>query len=222
MRQTITTTKILSNIKSCFYIFYTIHNTEDKSEPIDGNLESIVTSENLIINDDVPLEVVNIDYMIRDNCYEHWTDSFAITNTIDNDDSNEKAKLVVRRGQTFKLKITFTRAIRKEDDVINLTFTLANATQKLNYQTHIVTPVLEEHLIVGLASESAWHSRLSSIDNATAAVSVTPSAKAVVGEWSIDVDTRSKKDTHLERSISKHTAKKNIFILFNPWCKRKS
>ncbi|KAG9508704.1 hypothetical protein GZH46_02794, partial [Fragariocoptes setiger] len=98
---------------------------------------------------------------------------------------------------------------------------LVNADRH-NYQTYVVTPVLEDHLIAGLPTDIAWNARLAQIDGSAATINVTSSAKSVVGEWSLDVDTRSRSFENSDSNgvFIKYTSKKNFFLLYNPWCKQ--
>jgi transglutaminase 1 len=47
-------------------------------------------------------------------------------------------------------------------------------------------------------------------------VQITPAVDAIVGQWKMDIDTKLKNDGAVS-----YSHKDPIFILFNPWCRRK-
>ncbi len=57
------------------------------------------------------LKVKKIDYLIDDNTKDHKTHYYTKT-------KGNRPKLVVRRGQTFEIKVYFDREYDKEDDII--------------------------------------------------------------------------------------------------------
>lgn len=50
---------------------------------------------------------------------------------------------------------------------------------------------------------------------------VTTTPNCIVGDWILEVDTKVKKEREEQAKSLRYTAKQPVYILFNPWCKRK-
>ena len=62
--------------------------------------------------------VQTVDYEIASNTRDHYTEKYFVTSKLD------EARLVIRRGTTFRFNITFQREYNRDDDIINLVFRL--------------------------------------------------------------------------------------------------
>ncbi|KAG1715028.1 Annulin [Nymphon striatum] len=52
---------------------------------------------------------------------------------------------------------------------------------------------------------------------------ITPSAKAIIGEWQLDIDSKLKfQPAMVDQPTYRYTINQPIFILFNPWCPQDS
>lgn len=82
------------------------------------------------------LKVINVDEFYNRNTSEHYTqlyeyDEFGkqrsnrlLSRLTSSNREIRKKPLILRRGQSFELKISFNREFRKGDDLINLVFSL--------------------------------------------------------------------------------------------------
>ena len=65
------------------------------------------------------IHVLDVDLCIDENTRAHRTDKYECTEDRTTDDGKEEAaELVIRRGQPFRVKITFDREFSKQKDDI--------------------------------------------------------------------------------------------------------
>lgn len=173
------------------------------------------------------LIVKDVDFCIEENARAHETHHYDITQRGSRTGigSGRDARLVVRRGEPFKLKIRFQRDYRPDVDVLNLTFSVSDVVSP-NYaeRTQVIVPVVDENfndlntIVVLNPSEESWYAKLASHSDRHVLVYVTPSSDAIVGQWLLEVDTSVRGD---RESLNSHKASEEIYILFNPWWIRK-
>ena len=82
------------------------------------------------------LKVLNVDEFYNRNTSEHYTQLYEydelnkqrsnrlLSRLTSSNRESKRRPLILRRGQSFELKITFNREFRKGDDLINLVFSL--------------------------------------------------------------------------------------------------
>ena len=102
-------------------VFVPIGFITDQTEVLIPSFNFILLNKLFLVDsnfliDTQSLVVREIDFMIEKNSWNHNTHKFHLSKT------NEK--LVVRRGTPFKLKVKFNRRINKDDDIINIIFTI--------------------------------------------------------------------------------------------------
>lgn len=86
---------------------------------------------------EMALRATQVDYLKKENACEHHTSEF------------DNPHLIVRRGQTFKLKITFNREVTRRDKVI-LQFTTGTKTALTTFRNTIF--IVVHKIWIGLCS----------------------------------------------------------------------
>uniref|UniRef100_A0A1W7RB00 protein-glutamine gamma-glutamyltransferase n=1 Tax=Hadrurus spadix TaxID=141984 RepID=A0A1W7RB00_9SCOR len=173
--------------------------TSDEKPPQDG--EAI---------EETVLTVESVDLCISENATSHHTDEFDLV-------QKEAPKLVIRRGSPFKITIRFNREYNDTKDAVCLVFMVKDAkTPSYSQGTLIVSPVLSESNCI--LPKDAWRTLLLSKDDKTIIVEVVPTATAIIGVWTLDVDTKLKTENEETAKTSRHTVKDPFYLLFNPWC----
>ena len=72
-----------------------------------------------------PLKIGAVDFCIETNTEAHNCENFVITEPHEFEGAPRDPQLVVRRGQPFKVRLTFTaRNFNEDTDVIKLLFTI--------------------------------------------------------------------------------------------------
>ncbi|KAM4534026.1 coagulation factor XIII A chain-like [Odontesthes bonariensis] len=113
--------------------------------------------------------------------------------------------LVVRRGHSFVIDVTFSRPLTPQDD-FQLEF-LIGADPSPNKNSHVI-------VTFGNRQGGSWSGEIVGTQGNVVSLSVTPDAKAIVGMYRTyvaismaDGMQRTKKDPET-----------NMYLLFNPWC----
>ncbi|XP_077297889.1 annulin-like [Arctopsyche grandis] len=150
------------------------------------------------------LTVQSIDYRITENGFTHHTHKFEVMK------KEKDPSLVVRRGQSFLLDITFNRAYAPSSDAISFIFNVADA-EKPNYGqgTLVAIPLLD----TVEDNTSAWSAIVDKQYDNHLIVKVMTSPESIVAKWKIDVDTKLKANGAISYS---HPIP--FYLLFNPWC----
>ncbi|RUS86844.1 hypothetical protein EGW08_005381 [Elysia chlorotica] len=186
------------------------------------------------------LLVEDLDLHVRENAEEHHTDLFECT------DRDQDPQLVVRRGQEFKLTLTFQRPWNSELDDMHLVFWIGGEPnpQKGTY----VDMKLEEGKDIGYMDDLAyralqssdtlffniisnttttsllpqtnhpreWGARILSQSENSLTVGVYSPPDVIVGEWEYAVRTIKVKDGKDENYECEGS--EEVIILLNPWC----
>ena len=63
-----------------------------------------------------------VDYMVESNVRKHHTDEYEICEDRTVNGQQVPAQLVVRRGETFDVKLTFNRPYDSDEDLIKVVF----------------------------------------------------------------------------------------------------
>lgn len=160
--------------------------------------------------EDTVLTVEEVDLCIESNSTSHHTDEYDLV-------QKETPKLVVRRGSPFRIKIRLNREYNDAKDVICLVFSVKDVkTPTYSQGTLIISPVFSES--DSCVSKDAWRTTLASKEDKVINVEVVPTATAITGEWTLDVDTKLKTEKEESAKTSRYTIKDPIYLLFNPWC----
>ncbi|KAK6491887.1 coagulation factor XIII A chain-like [Huso huso] len=129
------------------------------------------------------------------NKKEHHTDLY------------DNVKLIVRRGQPFQIKLTFSRPYNPEKDQFCVEFLIGGSPQ-VSKGTYI--PVFPNQEQV----KGEWGGRiLQSADNVVT-LSITPAADSIVGKFRMYVAVMT--PYGIRRTA--RNPERDVYILFNPWC----
>lgn len=143
------------------------------------------------------------------NGREHHTDKYEATHRRSGSQSN----LVVRRGQPFRLVITFNRAFDSITDKISFIFTLQDDDRPNHGHGTLVGTALKQDAY-NLGSSYEWTCAIDEKHGNVLQILVKSAANAAIGEWNFDIDTQ------LIRGVgaATHKNKTSFYLLFNPWC----
>ncbi|XP_044752197.1 annulin [Coccinella septempunctata] len=151
------------------------------------------------------LIVREIDPCLEENGINHYTDKYDLMRR------KVEPKLVVRRGQSFKLILKLSRKYDHERDGISFIFT-ADDEDKNSYgqKTLIAAPLLRK------ADKSfIWNAVVEHEGESSVSVNIFTDPEAAVGRWKLDVDTKI-----IDGGAYCYSWEKEIYMLFNPWCKK--
>ncbi|XP_061443189.1 protein-glutamine gamma-glutamyltransferase 4 [Rhineura floridana] len=140
-----------------------------------------------------PLKVVEIDFLREQNARLHRTNNY------------NNRSLIVRRGQEFQLKLTFSREL-KDNDKVTLQFSIGEKPMKSN-GTHLSLNARSRQ------NAHTWCANICQTNGKECLVAVTSPADAIIGKYLLNVETGPKGYT---------TDNNFVYILFNPWCKADS
>ncbi|XP_076166822.1 transglutaminase isoform X2 [Ptiloglossa arizonensis] len=173
------------------------------SDPLPRPPEKPETGEDF----EIPvLTITDVDPCIHENGDAHRTSRYELMTR--NDD---KARLVIRRGQEFYLNLTLSRDYDRNIDGMSLVFTLEGvARPQYGHGTLVATPVLYPNEI----SESSWKATVDAIGPSFLRLKILPSADSIIGKWKMEIDTKNK---NLDGAIS-YAMKNPFYVIFNPWC----
>uniref|UniRef100_A0A8D9BWA0 Annulin n=1 Tax=Cacopsylla melanoneura TaxID=428564 RepID=A0A8D9BWA0_9HEMI len=123
---------------------------------------------------------------------------------------NKGARLVVRRGQAFRLKLTLSRRYYRDRDAISFVFMVAGVEKpSYGHGTLVVTPLLPENA----ESQDIWGASLVDAYDNVVIVQILTDPECIVGEWNFEIDTKLMNDGALSYSHPDP-----FIVLFNPWC----
>ena len=127
--------------------------------------------------------------------------------------SQVPAKLVIRRGQPFRLRLTCNRPYDRNKDGISLIFTAADE-ERPNYGHGTLIGTSLQNASHDLGETNEWSAGIKSVRGNILEISIKPAANAPVTEWKLDFDTKLLNDVY-GKSYSLPQA---FYVLFNPWC----
>ncbi|XP_067007547.1 annulin [Anabrus simplex] len=152
------------------------------------------------------LVVRSVDLCLSENGLHHHTSQFDLM------EREKDPRLIVRRGQDFKISITLSRAYNAEKDAISFIFTVVDAEKPSYGQgTFVAVPLLAK----GAESGGAWNAVLDSSNEDVIQVQITPAADSIIGQWKMDIDTKLKNNGAVS-----YSHKEPFYILYNPWCRQ--
>lgn len=126
----------------------------------------------------------------------------------------EVPKLVVRRGQVFKLLLHCNRPYEIERDAISLILSVADVEKpSFGHGTLIALSVKNRSTDLGKTNE--WGASVNNISGDLLEVLIKPAANALVSQWKLDIDSKII-NNQLSRSFS---LPQPFYVLFNPWCR---
>ncbi|KAG9476013.1 protein-glutamine gamma-glutamyltransferase 4 [Eleutherodactylus coqui] len=132
----------------------------------------------------------NVDFLKQENGCQHNTSEY-----------NNK-NLIVRRGQPFKLKISFNREVTPRDKV-TLQFILGNRPMKANGTLIAIE-------LNSPCQPNEWSAKIEAHHGNECTVAVHSPANAIIGEYMLTVITG--------RGVIYMAGDCPIYVLCNPWC----
>lgn len=122
-------------------------------------------------------------------------------------------KLVVRRGQTFRLRFYCNRAYNPEKDAVSLILTVADI-KKPSYGHGTLIGLSLNNDVKEQGPSNEWAAVLKAVNGEVMEILVKPAANALVTQWRMDVDTKL-----INGAASKSfSVPQAFYVLFNPWC----
>jgi transglutaminase 1 len=137
----------------------------------------------------------------------HHTDRFSMM-------KREVPKLVIRRGQVFKLQLHCNRPYNMERDAVSLILSVADV-EKPSFGHGTLIAVQLKNRSTELGKSNEWGASVNSINGDLLEILIKPAANALVTQWKMDIDTKVV-DSNLSRSFS---LPQSFYLLFNPWCR---
>lgn len=153
------------------------------------------------------LTIEKVDLCTDRNGKTHHTERFDLM-------SREVPKLVIRRGQPFKLHLHCNRPYNREKDAISLMFTVADVDKpSFGHATLIAVALKNKSTDLGRSFE--WGASVNSINGDLLEILIKPAATALVTQWKLDIDSKIVNST-VSKSFS---LPQPFYCLFNPWCR---
>ncbi|XP_044150376.1 protein-glutamine gamma-glutamyltransferase 4 isoform X1 [Bufo gargarizans] len=137
------------------------------------------------------LRVTNVDFLEKENGCQHNTTEF------------DNSHLIVRRGQPFRIKISFDREVTHRDK-ITLQFCIGSRPMKSNGT--LIAIELNSKL-----PPNEWSAQTQEHHGKESIVAVNTPANAIIGIYFLNIIT--------QRGVIYMAANHPIYLLCNPWCK---
>lgn len=126
----------------------------------------------------------------------------------------EIPKLVIRRGQVFKLHLHCNRPYNIEKDAVSLIIAVSDV-EKPSFGHGTLIAISLKNRSTDLGRSNEWGASVSSINGDLLEILIKPAANALVTQWKLDIDTKV-----LNNSLSRsYSLPQPIYVLFNPWCR---
>ncbi|XP_071089058.1 annulin-like [Haliotis cracherodii] len=161
------------------------------------------------------LHVTHVDLHVPDNTAAHHTDLYECTGDRVSDGTEHKARLVLRRGQEFKMTLHFDRPYDIPKNDITLTFHLEGSYKAA--RTTSATIKVDESGYTSF-DKKTWGASVVRQEDKSLTLSVFAPAYIPVGEWDFSVTTIVDVEDG-EDLIWEYKHNEQIYIIFNPWCK---
>ncbi|KAK3599211.1 hypothetical protein CHS0354_012819 [Potamilus streckersoni] len=165
------------------------------------------------------LHVKSIDLRVKDNVERHHTDKYSCTKDKNDEGEKQEPRLVIRRGEPFKITITFDRPYDRDKNELKLSFSIGPSP--LSTKNTLAVFQVDETGKNNFGPNE-WGATLLSQKENELSVDIHVPANCIVGEWELKVTTSIKgKDKEGKDTVKLFTYEHadDIIILFNPWCK---
>ncbi|KAH0627239.1 hypothetical protein JD844_002745 [Phrynosoma platyrhinos] len=139
-----------------------------------------------------PLKAVGVDFLRKENACLHHTHAY------------ENSNLIVRRGQEFKLKVTFNRELNDNDKVI-LQLSVGEQPMQSSGTFLCLNTRCRQN-------DQPWHADICETNGKECLIAVTSPADAIIGKYLVQVDT----------GPNLYSPDMFFYLLFNPWCEADS
>ncbi|XP_037037694.1 annulin isoform X2 [Bradysia coprophila] len=165
--------------------------------------ETDATSTNVI-------SIKSFDLCTNENGPDHHTKNFYSMKS----NPGDETKLIVRRGQPFKIRLTTNRPFSRARDTLNFVFTLHNDEKPSHGHGTLVGCMLKSNSYE-LGESNEWGSAIETISGDQMDVLIKPSCRAPIGEWRVEIDTQVSN----QEGVRNFKYSSTFYVLFNPWCK---
>lgn len=149
-----------------------------------------------------------IDFCIERNGREHHTEKYDAMHR-----NSTTSNLVVRRGQSFRLIVSFNRPFDSLRDTISFIFTLRD-DDRPNHGHGTLNFISLKQDAYDLGDSNEWSCVIDEKHGNILEILVKSAANSAVGEWKFDIDTQTKQGG----GANTYKCPNTVFILFNPWC----
>lgn len=168
-------------------------------------------SIDLAVTSSAALKVHSLDFCLEANGREHHTDKYDTMHR--SSDTRLASNLVVRRGQPFRIIISFNRPFDSMRDSISFIFTLRDDDRPNHGHGTLVGTALK-YDSYDLGNSYEWSCIIDGKHGDILDILIKPAANAPIGEWNFDIDTQ------LTQGGGAGTFKSpnSFIVLFNPWC----
>lgn len=154
------------------------------------------------------LRVHSLDLCLDRNGLEHHTEKF---DAMHRNSSGLASNLVIRRGQPFRLIISFNRPFDSRRDSISFIFTLRDDANPNHGHGTLVGTALR--LDYDLGGSMEWSCVIDGKHGNILEILIKPAVNTAIGEWNFDIDTQL-----AEGGAATFKSPNSFIILFNPWC----
>ncbi|KAM4536317.1 coagulation factor XIII A chain [Odontesthes bonariensis] len=113
--------------------------------------------------------------------------------------------LIVRRGQEFQVKITFSRPYKPDEDKFAVEFAIGSSPQ---FSKGTYAPVFPQK-----EPQGTWEGRITETSENMVTMGITPVADCIVGKYHMYVAVL----TPFGIRRTKRDKNRDLYILFNPW-----
>lgn len=153
----------------------------------------------------------SLDFCFDVNGRDHHTDKYDAMHR--SSKPGLASTLIIRRGQPFRLIMSFNRPFDSYKDSISFIFTLRDDDRPNHgHGTLVGTSLKPDSYDLGNSYE--WSCIIDGKHGNILEVLIKPAANAAVGEWKFDIDTQLTQGGGADTFKSPN----NFYILFNPWC----
>lgn len=156
------------------------------------------------------IHVKEIDFLIPENTKKHHTNRYKSTFR------KETPDLILRRGYSFRMRLTMDRPYDKDDHDINFVFKIGAAITRTN---HVTVPLDEDIQDADSKIRHNWHAQLVSMDKEKNIIDVeiTIAPDVIIGQWLLSIESFTKHKGEETGSLL-YTSDQDILVLLNPWC----
>ncbi|XP_053695044.1 annulin [Sabethes cyaneus] len=157
------------------------------------------------------LTVKAVDLCIGENGKLHHTKRFELMNRDSN--TGPLARLVIRRGQIFRLRLMCDRPFDRGQDAMSLIFSVDDEERPTHGHGTLVGVALQQypHMI---EDPLEWGAAIDFVSGDVLEILVKSAVTAPVTKWKLDIDTKL-----LSEGYGKsYSLPQPFYLLFNPWC----
>ncbi|XP_070537091.1 protein-glutamine gamma-glutamyltransferase K-like [Ptychodera flava] len=146
------------------------------------------------------LKITNVDTKLLKNRLAHHTHEYEVQN------------LIIRRGQSFSIEVTFNRPYAEDVDKIIMELTVGEPPYTISKGTLMKVANVE-----GTLSSDNWGYQITQKEGNSVTLDVLLPVSVYIGKYGLALETVS---THNEESMKfRQDLESPMYVLFNPWCK---